>query len=270
MYPFYDSLLDDCLKPLVRSNFINTSSGLTHYLDTGEKSLPTLLLVHGSNSCAPIVMSYAKRFVNTYRIIALDIPGEPGKSAFVRLSKKSNETVSWLKECILTLNLKNVTILGYSMGAYIALKTSASHPKLFKQVIVVAPAGIIHGSVTGLLFKGMYPLLLYRLFKNELWLKQLHNSLNLCFNQAYYDYFKWVVDCFKSDYSTTPLITQKELNDLTIPVIAIIATDDIIFNCKKLRAALEKKIPNLKIFVLNNQKHVIDPKDMTTVLNQVL
>lgn len=270
MYNDYNKLISDDFKSVIRSNFIITSKGTTHYLETGQEHLPVLLVIHGSNSCASIALSYAQDLYKTYRIIALDIPGEPGKSEFIRLSKNNTGVSQWLKECIDILKLQEVTVIGYSLGAYITLKTAINNPSVFKHIIIISPAGVVNGSIYNGVFKVLIPLLGYKVFKKETLLKRLYNSLNTKHNPKEYEYFKWITDYFKSDYSATPLIDLRELQGLEITATVILGKEDIIFDFNKLYRRLIQTLPNAQIHQLNNEKHVMDVHRISQLLSNLL
>lgn len=270
MFKGYQKLLPDHLKSAIKSCFIYTSIGKTHYLDTGNLELPVMVVIHGTNSCAAQSMNYVEGLMQRFRVIALDIPGEPGKSEFYRLSKKNEELSNWLEACIHQLELKQVTILGYSLGAYITIKTTIQSSKLFKQVIIIAPAGVIHGSFYNGIIKGLLPVLGYKMLKRESILIRLYKNLVTTFKPLQYDYFKWITLHFKSDWSQTPLFTKKELQSISIPITALIASHDIIFNPKKIKQRLEASIPQIEIHILEQEKHVMNPERVSRLLQELI
>jgi pimeloyl-ACP methyl ester carboxylesterase len=87
-----------------------------------------LLFVHGSY----INQSYWKEQVNffkdKYTVVTMDLPGH-GKSEKDRKDWSLDGFEEDVNTVIIELNLKNVILMGHSMGADINLITSTSHPK---------------------------------------------------------------------------------------------------------------------------------------------
>lgn len=55
IFELYDKKLNE-LQIQYESKFVNTRFGATHVLITGDKNNPPLVIVHGSNGCAPIAI----------------------------------------------------------------------------------------------------------------------------------------------------------------------------------------------------------------------
>ncbi len=110
------------------------------YIDEG-KGEKTLLFVHGLANYALVWkknIDYLKQF---YRCIAIDLPGNG-------LSDKNEHpfTMSFFSESLYlfveALGLKNITIIGHSMGGQITIAAAAKYPQIADKLILCAPAGL--------------------------------------------------------------------------------------------------------------------------------
>ena len=119
---------------------IDTSFGVTNLIITGNASKPPIILVHGSNGCAPIALETYKGLENDFQIFAIDVLAQPNKSADTRLSMKNDDYGKWMHEVIDALKLKNVTLAGFSFGGLIILKTLEYSEKNIKEVFLTANA----------------------------------------------------------------------------------------------------------------------------------
>ncbi|NLW91205.1 MAG: alpha/beta hydrolase [Syntrophomonadaceae bacterium] len=81
----YDEILGRWPIPY-ESIMVPTRHGLTHIIACGKKDSPPLLLLHGSSSNATMWIRDVKIYAEKYRVYAVDLPGEPGKSEPVRSS----------------------------------------------------------------------------------------------------------------------------------------------------------------------------------------
>ncbi len=82
---YYDSVLDRWPVPY-ESLHVPTSLGDTHIIACGDKGNPVLVLLHGSSANATMWVGDVSEYSQSFRVYALDIPGEPGKSAAARRS----------------------------------------------------------------------------------------------------------------------------------------------------------------------------------------
>jgi len=114
------------------------------YVDEG-KGDKTLLFIHGLANYALVWkknIDYLKQF---YRCIAIDLPGNG-------LSDKNEHPYSMqffaksVADFIEVLKLKNVTIVGHSMGGQVAMTTLINYPGCAQSLVLCAPAGFEHFS----------------------------------------------------------------------------------------------------------------------------
>ena len=153
----YDKKLDE-LDIRYESIYIDTAFGKTHILRTGSSTAPPLILVHGTNGCAPIALESYPNLSAKYQIFCVDVMAQPNKSAETRLSMKDESYGIWMNEVIHKLNLISVTMLGFSFGGLIILKTLEYDECKIKKVYLSAPAYIVNGSPIKALFKVFIPM----------------------------------------------------------------------------------------------------------------
>ena len=109
------------------------------YMDEGEGE-KTLLFIHGLANYAPVWKKNIDELKKYYRCIAIDLPGNG-------LSDQNNHPfgMSFLAECvhnfIKAMNLKDLCIVGHSMGGQIAMTTLINYPACAESLILCAPAG---------------------------------------------------------------------------------------------------------------------------------
>jgi pimeloyl-ACP methyl ester carboxylesterase len=108
------------------------------YIDEGKGSV--LLFVHGLASysqCWQQNISYLK---DHFRCIAIDLPGN-GLSTYGNYSYSVSFFVQCVKEFIDALKLKQVILVGHSLGGQIAIKYTATYPQSIDKLVLCAPAG---------------------------------------------------------------------------------------------------------------------------------
>jgi pimeloyl-ACP methyl ester carboxylesterase len=77
---------------------IPTRHGKTFGITSGNKSAPPLLLMHGAGSNSLIWAEDVIEYSRKYRVFAVDVLGEPGKSTPNRPARGSLAYVEWLED----------------------------------------------------------------------------------------------------------------------------------------------------------------------------
>lgn len=242
---------DELLKrwPVIyQSKFIETQFGLTHILQWG-KGKDTLVLLHGSTSNSSMWIGEAESF-NTCNVIAIDILGEPGKSAETRLDLSSQESSQWLDEVFLELNLENVHLIGNSLGGYLALDFATRKPEKISSLTLIAPSGLANARLS-FVFKSLIYLL-----QGEKGAKKISEIVfNGPVDKKVVDVSLEMIKYFKPRMGSLPVIKEK-LKYLTMPVYYMAGKDDALLNTKKSQQALLKYTRHAKVEILD-QGHVI-------------
>ena len=120
-----------------QDRYIEINGLRLHYLDWGNNGCQTMLLLHGFMAHAHVWDDFAFSFGSRYHVIALDQRGH-GESQW---SEEGAYTIENhfvdLTNFIETLGLKNIILVGHSMGGRNALFYTAYNPDNVKKLILV-------------------------------------------------------------------------------------------------------------------------------------
>ena len=119
---------------------ININSETIAYTDEG-KGERTLLFVHGLSSNLDSWKKNIQGLTGDYRCVAIDLPGY-GKSSRIKTDYSLAEYADILNAIADKMELKNVILVGHSMGGQIAMHSVLKYPKTYEKLILIAPAGI--------------------------------------------------------------------------------------------------------------------------------
>lgn len=113
------------------------------YWDEGTG--PSLLLIHGIGVAAEVWSWNIEELSRSYRVIAFDIPG-CGKSERTERPEIYNQDNigTFLAKLTEALGINRVSVIGNSLGGFIALSFALSHPTLIDKLILVDSAGLGH------------------------------------------------------------------------------------------------------------------------------
>lgn len=270
IFKLYDQKLE-ALNITYDTRFINTSFGKTHVIVTGDSANPPLVLVHGSNGCAPIALECYPNLSSKFQVFAVDVLAQPNKSAESRLSMKDDAYGHWMNETIEGLGLDKVVLAGFSLGGLVILKTLASHGDKVQEAFLAAPAYIVNGNPLAALLKVFIPMRKYMRTKNVQFIEQF---LGVLFSQRdpfAIDFLSQVFLHFDMDFTPVPVISKKEAQKITTPITLIAAGDDLLFPGKKMIKRAKKLLPSIhKMVLLENSKHVQTTADNHSVEQLIL
>jgi pimeloyl-ACP methyl ester carboxylesterase len=109
------------------------------YVEQGKGS-QTLIFIHGLGSYIPAWNKNIAELAQHYHCIAVDLPGY-GKSSKGNYEFSMTYYAQVIKEFATKKGLKNIVLVGHSMGGQIALTTALQYPDLIEKLVLIAPAG---------------------------------------------------------------------------------------------------------------------------------
>ncbi|MSQ32668.1 MAG: alpha/beta hydrolase [Dehalococcoidia bacterium] len=119
-----------------KSASVNSAGLKINYLEWGDPSSPTLLLLHGFTSHAHCWDFLADALCAKYRLIALDLPGH-GDSDW----SKRGYSVSIFRKALDSfcdqMKLQSFSLLGMSLGGMIGMDFASRYPQRLNKLIIV-------------------------------------------------------------------------------------------------------------------------------------
>jgi pimeloyl-ACP methyl ester carboxylesterase len=114
-----------------------------NYVEMGPESGKALLLVHGLSGSWPNWLENIPYFAREHRVIALDLPGF-GDSPMPDWELSVEAFGRFIFDFCDALGVTSATIVGNSMGGFIAAETAVQEPGRFEKLVLVSAAGISH------------------------------------------------------------------------------------------------------------------------------
>jgi len=236
---------------------IETSFGDTNVVLTGDKDKPPLVLLHGSNGCAPIAIEAMLGLVQDFRIYAIDVIGQPNLSAETRPSMKNLDYGKWMFEIMSRLNIEKTILVGISFGGFISWKTLVYDDRKISRAFLIVPAGIVNGNALKNIWKIFIPMHLYRWRQQTKYILQFLNELFTENDDFALAFLSKVFLHFKMDFSAIPLIKKEEAKKIKTPVNIIAADKDLLFPGAKMIKRAKEIFPSLnEVLLLKDSKHV--------------
>lgn len=250
---------------------VETSFGKTNIIVAGNPANPPIILVHGSNGCAPIALETYANLHKCYSVYAIDVLAQPNKSAETRLSMNDDSYGRWMNEIIWNLDLSSVTLAGFSFGGLIILKTLEYDESKVKEVFLSAPAYIVNGNPLRALFKVFIPIKKYMKTKEVRYVEKFLSQLFTDRDEFAIEFLSKVFLDFEMDFTPVPVINARVAKKIKTPISIFAAEKDIIFPGKKMIKRAEKIFPSLKdSFLLEQSKHVQSKKQNESIVQRML
>jgi pimeloyl-ACP methyl ester carboxylesterase len=195
------------------------------------------------------VTDYSRR----YRVLAIDLLGEPGKSAPNRPSWNGPAYAEWLEDLLNALELEAVTIIGISQGAWTALKFAVSQPERVTALAVLSPGGITRDKLS-FVVRALPLSLLGR------WGIARINRLVLAGQSVpaeVEEAMTLLMMHFKARVGVLPLFSDTELRRLTMPVQLVMGARDALRDAEKVTARMKQLVPHLTATIVPEAGHAL-------------
>lgn len=251
IYKVYDEALKNWPVDF-ETKIIKTKFGDTHVIVSGQNDLPALVLLHGASSNATSWIGEIKKYTKHFQVFAIDMIGEPGKSAQSRPAWESDAYADWMSEVIKGLGLKKINLLGLSQGGWIAIKYASSHPEKVEKLVLLSPGGVV-ATKGSFLLAAIGCSMLGRWGMNKLneyvFGKQLDADA--------VKYMNVIMNNVKPRMDKEYIFTDEELKRLTMPVFLVGGTEDVVRPVDKIEERLEHLVPQFDAIILDKQGHVL-------------
>jgi pimeloyl-ACP methyl ester carboxylesterase len=123
------------------SRFVRLGGFNLHYRDQGARNKPVLVLIHGVVASLHTWDAWLPAFASDYRVIRFDVPGF-GLTGPPNSGEYSAERMLNVLDLLLDhLDVSKATVVGNSLGGYIAWNYALLKPERVDKLVLIDPAG---------------------------------------------------------------------------------------------------------------------------------
>lgn len=236
--------------------YVNTGYGETFLLATGDKDKAPVILLHGSSMNSLMWAKDMERLRKDYRVYAPDLPGEPGRSDEEQLPLDTMDYANWLGEVLDALGIDTVSLVGISLGGWLAAKFAIAHPSRVSKLVLLCPAGI------GGQNEAFKDIALSLLSQGEAGADELLRRINggNTLPERMLGYQKLIASVFNGRQEPIPMFTDEELRRLTMPCLLMVGAKDIMLHSAQTAQRMEAQVPGAKIVLLPEAGHSLTGK----------
>lgn len=230
---------------------VSTEFGDTFVIESGNPADTPVVLLHGSASNAAMWLADAAVLGQMHRVFAVDIIGEPGKSAETRPRMSSGCYARWLRQVLDELSINKTAIAGNSMGGWIALDFAIKSPERVSALVLLATSGLYP-------FRRTFAL---KMLKSRLFPSSSNLNQSVTGSAAIPEGVLKYLDLIHREFIPRPLhapaFSRNELKRLNMPLLYIGGENDKLLNTQRSAARLKRFVSQADARILPATAHTI-------------
>lgn len=236
---------------------VPTRQGGTFVVACGPEAAPPLVLLHGSTGNATTWLGEIADYAKHFRCYAVDIVGEPGLSAPSRPDIASDAYVTWLDDVLDALKLDRVSLVGLSLGGWMAFQYGARRADRIIALAGIAPAGI--GRTRNFLLRFLPFFFLGDWGRRKIFEAIMGSLPNDTAPEAreFEAFLALIATEFRPRMVTLPVLSDAEVRNLAFPVYVVAGGRDVMLHSEETRDRLRAFAPDAVVDYRPDARHYI-------------
>jgi pimeloyl-ACP methyl ester carboxylesterase len=257
----YDAAMKLWPVPYEETN-IASRFGLTHVVVCGPKDAPPLVLLHGYWATLTMWTPNVADFSKGYRVYAVDVMGQPGKSIPDEPVRNAADYVAWLTATLNGLHLDRVSLVGMSYGGWLALTYAVAAPQRVQKLVLLSPAASVLPIVRQFSLRGMLMLLLPTRFTVNSFMRWLGikdnpgDSETRRVGNNVVDLMYLGLKHFRMPQAIMPTVfSDTNLRALHVPTLLLLGDREVIYDAATALARARRLLPDFQGDLLPASSH---------------
>jgi pimeloyl-ACP methyl ester carboxylesterase len=245
---------------------VESGFGPTHVNVCGPADGPPLLLLPGQAISSTMWYPNIGALSEAYRVYAVDILGDMGKSVRTRPFKKPVEFGEWMNDVLDGLHIERAYVAGLSYGGFIALRLALAAPERVRKLVLMAPASLLRLRLT--MFLRMMAMVLPA---SVLPLESKQRILLGAGSATTTPAIKQMMTStdFRYNMYLPPVCSDEELGQLKMPTLLLFGEQEVIYNYQAALKRATKLIPQVETAVIPGAGHGLN-FDRPEVVNECI
>jgi pimeloyl-ACP methyl ester carboxylesterase len=239
---------------------VPTCQGETFVVACGPREAPPVVLLHGSGTNAAMWMGDVASWARHLRLYAVDMIGEPGLSAPSRPDLASDAYARWLDDVLAGLSVTRTSIVGISLGGWLALDYAIRRPERVERLALLCPGGVGRQK-WGVLVAVAFLLPFGRWGLRKALRLVLGTSLEAAAEtpeaRAFVDHMMLIQRHFRPRRDKLPVFDDHALARLSMPMLVIVGGRDALLDSHDTRRRLNRSAPHATVRLLSGTGHFL-------------
>lgn len=137
----YESIWQHLSKVAFRHGWIDAGGIRTRYVQAGDENAPALIMLHGTGGTWEAYMANLGEHAKHFNCFAIDFMGS-GYSDKPLFDYQIADYVEQVKAFMAAMAVKKTSLIGISLGAWVATRFASTYPELTEKVTLNAPFGL--------------------------------------------------------------------------------------------------------------------------------
>jgi len=138
----------DKSRSILQAKYLNAPGDIVeilgthlHVRDSGPKTSPAIILLHGFGSSLQTWDAWASVLQNDYRVVRFDLPGSGLSEPDPTGDYTDARTLALIGALMDRLQIDQASVIGNSIGGRIAWKFAAEYPQRVRKLVLISPDG---------------------------------------------------------------------------------------------------------------------------------
>ena len=240
---------------------VPTRAGETFVIASGPPNARPVVLLHGSGFNSVSWMGDVATWARNFRVYAVDIIGHPGLSAPTRPSYDSDAYAQWLDEVLASLGPGTFSVVGISLGGWIATDFAIRRPDRVERLVLLCPGGIGREKISMLkLVLVILPLLAFGSSGRRKAMQIMLGGEALSDNRAaraVADFMSLISRHFRHNLAKVRRFEDEALRQIARPLLLIVGGRDAMIDSTETRNRVATNIPSARIEYLADAGHAL-------------
>lgn len=248
---------------------VKTGYGTTHINVCGPKDGQPLVLLHGAGLSSTAWYANIAELSAAYRVYAVDVIGDAGKSIAERLMEKRIDYAQWLRDLFDGFNIEKGYLLGHSYGGWLTMNMALVYPARLKAIVLLAPAASIY-PMNFLTKLGLHLAVFKFLRPSARSMFKMLASTGVVFEETFINFMEMVTKYCVSAIMFPTVYTDSELKQIELPALLLVGAGEKIYNPKKAINRAQRWMPDLTAEIIPNVGHTLNMEQPETINARIL
>ncbi len=236
---------------------IPTRLGRTHVIASGPRDAPPVVLLHSLAASAAVWRPNAGALSERFRVYAVDIVGQVGKSEPSRQPIDRADITVWLNDVLDGLGIARASLVGCSYGGFLALNQAVLAPERVDRVVLISPAATFVAFSFKFYFQMLVMGRIRRVLRRGKPVTRMPDGTNLDTSEP----ANGVIAAAMAS-SARPILVpaivfpKKELAAIRAPVLLLIGEKEVLYDPRATLALAKRRVPGLTGAIIPNAPHM--------------
>ncbi|RSM86332.1 alpha/beta hydrolase [Kibdelosporangium aridum] len=249
---------------------VPTAFGTARVYRFGEPGPAPVVLLPGRAGTTIMWEPNLRAFVAGGPVYALDLIGEPGRSEQTAPIRNTDDQAAWLGTVFTTLDLRNVHLVGYSFGGWLAANLAVRAPDRLASLTLIDPVQTFAGFPIPLLARTALTLVPgIRRWARQSFLAWVSDGAEVDPDDPVATVIDEGMRTYRIVLPTPRLFTDVQLRGIKVPVLALIAGRSVMHDAQRAAARARELLPDARVELWPTATHAIAGESAAEVNTRV-